>query len=81
MLHLISSGDLDTGMIKRYICDSKDDFKELPIVKEGSTVIVVDTSEVYEINASGEWKFKHSLGVGGGGTPSCNAPHWEELKN
>ena len=81
MLHLISSGDLDTGMIKRDICDSKDDFKELPIVKEGSTVIVVDTSKVYEINASGEWKFKHSLGTGGGNTPSCNAPYWENLKD
>ena len=81
MLHLISSGDLDTGKIKRYICDSKDDFKELPTVKEGSTVLVLNTSEIYEINASGEWKFKSTFGVGGSGTPSYNAPFWEELKD
>lgn len=67
MINLISAGDLDFYRIKRYICDSKDDFVELPVVAEGSTVTIISTGETYKINAEGEWVFDSSISGGEGG--------------
>ena len=50
MLNLISNGDLDTGMVKRYLCDSLEDFAELPRVAAGSTIQVISTGETYTID-------------------------------
>ena len=63
-LNLISAGDLDTGKIKRYWCDTKEDFAELPIVAANSTVFIRTTGETYKINAAGEWKLDSSIGGG-----------------
>lgn len=55
-INIISSGDLDYGKIKRYICDTIDDFAELPSkVVEGSTVLVLSTGENYKIGSDGKW--------------------------
>lgn len=44
MLHLFSRGDLDTGKLKFYACDSKADFVELPAnAPAGSAVFVLET--------------------------------------
>lgn len=67
MINLISAGDLDFYRIKRYICDSKDDFAELPVVAEGSTVTIISTGETYKINAEGEWVLDSSISGGEGG--------------
>ena len=65
MINLISKGDLDTGLVKRYMCDTKNDFVELPYnVKEGSTVTIITTGETYKINALGEWVLDSVLGQG-----------------
>lgn len=67
MINLISSGDLDHGIVKRYLCDTKEDFAELPVVAEGSTVSIISTGETYKINADGEWVLDSTLGGGEGG--------------
>ena len=67
MINLISSGDLDHGIVKRYLCDTKEDFAELPVVAEGSTVSIISTGETYKINADGEWMLDSTLGGGEGG--------------
>ena len=70
MINLISSGDLDHGIVKRYLCDTKEDFAELPVVAEGSTVSIISTGETYKINADGEWVLDSTLGGGGGEGPA-----------
>ena len=65
-LNLISTGDLDTGKIKRYWCDTKEDFVELPIVAENSTVFIRTTGETYKINAAGEWQLDSTISSGNG---------------
>lgn len=67
MINLISAGDLDFYRVKRYVCDSKDDFVELPVVAEGSTVTIISTGETYKINAEGEWILDSSISGGEGG--------------
>lgn len=74
MINLISSGDLDYGRIKRYLCDSIEDFAELPVVAEGSTVLVQSTGEYYMIDADGNWNLQGSIGGGEGGTPIPGPP-------
>lgn len=64
MLNLISNGDLDTGMVKRYLCDSLEDFAELPKVAAGSTVQVISTGETYTIDENKEWKLSTPGGSG-----------------
>lgn len=68
MINIISSGDLDYGIVKRYLCDTKEDFAELPVVAEGSTVSIITTGETYKINANGEWVLDSTLG-GSSGIP------------
>ena len=70
-INIISSGDLDYGKIKRYICDTVEDFAELPTrVAAGSTVLVLATGENYKINAEGNWILENSIGGGAGGEDS-----------
>ena len=70
MINLISAGDLDFYRIKRYICDSKEDFAELPVVAEGSTVTIISTGETYKIDKDGNWNLDSTVGGGeGGGVP------------
>ena len=70
MINIISSGDLDFGRIKRYICDSKDDFAELPIVAAGSTVTIISTGETYKIDEDGNWNLDSTVSGGeGAGVP------------
>lgn len=72
MLNLISSGDLDTGKVKRYLCDTLADFAEIPVVAAGSTVLVQTTGEIYKIDVEGNWKYDCSIGTGGEGGGSIN---------
>ena len=65
MINLISSGDLDYGRIKRYLCDSIEDFAELPVVAEGSTVLIQSTGEYYMIDADGNWNLMGAIGGAG----------------
>lgn len=67
MLNLISNGDLDTGLVKRYLCDTLADFAEIPRVAKGSTVLVQSTGEVYKIDAEGNWKYDSCIGNAGTG--------------
>lgn len=69
MLNLISKGDLDTGLVKRYICDTLEDFAELPIVAAGSTVSVITTGETYKIDKEGKWNLDSTIGGEGSGVP------------
>lgn len=67
-INIISSGDLDYGKIKRYLCDTAEDFAELPSrVAAGSTVFVLSTGENYKINEEGNWILENSIGGGAGG--------------
>ena len=38
-----------------FICDTDDDFKNLPACCAGSTAVSVATGNVQVVNASGEW--------------------------
>lgn len=67
MLNLISSGDMDTGKVKRYLCDTLADFAEIPHVAEGSTVLVQSTGEIYRIDKEGKWKYDGCMGNNSGG--------------
>ena len=47
-------GYLD-GYKKQFVVDTKDDIANLPQCCSGSSALVVNTGEVYMVNASGDW--------------------------
>ena len=77
-INIISSADLDYGRVKRYLCDTVEDFAELPTkVAAGSTVIVQQTGEVYKIDEAGQWNLEYTIGGGGSGGVGPQGPQGE----
>lgn len=58
MIAIKSNGGKDNNSVKEYIVDTEAEIAELPTDKfyMGSTAIVIETSAVYMLNGSGEWK-------------------------
>lgn len=42
--------------IREYMCDTKDDVKDLPVnISPGSMAFIIDTGDLYILNHSREW--------------------------
>lgn len=48
-------GDVEYG-VNEYVCDTVEDLESLPRCKMGSTVLVLETSDVYVKDGNGDWR-------------------------
>lgn len=45
----------ETGHVKEFICDTKNDVANLPSSDTGSAALIASSGDVYIVNASGSW--------------------------
>ena len=58
MIIIKSNGNQDNNKIKEYIVDTNAEIADLPTnpMYMGSTALVIESSSVYMLNGSGEWR-------------------------
>lgn len=66
-----------------FYCDTEDDLADLPTDRTpGCVAKVIETSNLYKINSSGQWVLQTNSGGGGGGTAGqdtyINSAHLDE---